>query len=106
MKSLARRQLADGSRLRPAGADRGNGREGAAHELEIHGGVEREQRRLVEFDARLQNPFYIAGQNDSRIDEFAALDARDDPHDRIIIGAKIVHAAPPVEKSRRIASAK
>ena len=78
----------------------------AAHELEIHGGVEREQRRLVEFDARLQYPLDIAGQNDSRIDEFAALDARDDPHDRIIIGAKIVHESPPVRRPRRIAAAK
>src|ERR1700676_560207 len=105
MKSLARRQLSDGSRLRPARADRRNGRESAPDQLEIHAGVEREQHRLVEFDARLQNPLYIAGKNNSGTDELAALDARDDPHDRIIIGAKIVHASPPVRKPQRIASA-
>ena len=105
MKSFARGQSADGAGRRAAGADPGNGGQGAAHGFKVHAAVERQQGRLIEVDGGLEYPLDIAGQNDSRIDELAALDARHDPHDRIVIGAKIAHASPPLRRFRKIAAA-
>src|SRR5271154_6538724 len=60
VKSLALGEFADLPGLRPAGADRGNGCQRLADQLEVHIGVEREQRRFIELDAPLQYPLDIA----------------------------------------------
>src|ERR1700721_558616 len=95
MKALARRQLSDVARGFSAGANRGNALQRASDEVQLHARVDGEQRLFVQLDGGQQNALDIARQNDPGIHELAALDARYDTNDRIIIGPQRVHEGPP-----------
>ena len=105
MKPLARGKPADLSGALSARADLRYRGQRTSDQLEIHPRIERQQRVLVEFDRLLEYPLDIAGKNDSGVDEFAALDARYDPHHGIIIGAKIAHGRPPAQIDSKPAAA-
>ena len=104
VEALARRQPAD----RPAPSapprrSRGIDARCARIVVEVERRVERRDARRVELDARLEEVARRARHDHADVDELLALDARHDADHRVVIRARIAHAAPP--RRRRAAPA-
>ena len=82
----------------PPRADRLDGRQVAAHRVQVDLRVEREQPRFVELDARLEELRCRARQDDADVDELLALHARHHADHRVVVVARRVrrvHGSPP-----------
>ena len=108
VKALARRQLADRPGGRAAGADQRDAREmSRAPRRDRRRRSSASSRALVELDARAEEVVRRARQDHARVDELAALHARHDAHDRVVIRAGAWHAAASVDEiARRLAAAR
>ena len=105
VEALGLLELRDRPGVRVAGGDPRHRVEVRAHLGRVEAGGEGRQARLVERGARREVAARAAEEHDADVHALAALDARDDAHDRVLEGLRTRARRPPPPRSAAAAPA-